>query len=333
MQKKIKKFKRRMRKRIYHFLLALNEFQFRKLLPVLAGIGFVALFITACLLPTTLRTNTGSPLCEHGTSVAGDIRATVTEYSTLESTADVIAVFLPAGYEDLSETEFLATTEGKHLYSFYLTGKELYYLAEHAIVLKSDTHALFLDGLTFTFHENRLPFDRVRELSLADGTAVSHDDSTLYHIVTTEEIFTLFHYGSYRSLGLLEIAPKNRYGIQLSDYQEAVVSKDNAALTVASAIAYAATHPTAVTDNHPASVITTLGGYNLIALWSAPNHVTVLICLLFFTAVVLVWFALPRLHRVVLWIKIYAIRSKKRGRHVLYSKKRFSRNGYYRRAS
>ncbi|MBE5951769.1 MAG: hypothetical protein E7260_09300 [Lachnospiraceae bacterium] len=332
MQKKIKKFKRRIRKRIYHFLLALNEFRFRKLWPVFAGIGFVALLITACLLPTTSKTNTGSPLYEHGAAVAGDIRTTVTGYSTLECAADVVAVFLPTGYETLSETAFLSAMEGKHLYSFYLTGRELYHLAEHAVALKSDTHSLFLDGLTFTFHENRLPFDRVKELSLANGTSVSSDDSALYHIVTTEEIFTLFHYGSYRSLGLLDIVPKDRYGIQLSDYQKAVVSKDNAALTVASAIAYAAMHPSGIPTGRPASVITTLGGYNLIALWSTPNHVTVLICLMFFTAVVLVWFALPRLHRVVLWIKIYAIRSKKRGRHVLYSKRRFSGSRYYRRA-
>lgn len=333
MQKKIKKWKRRMRKRIYHFLLALNEFQFRKLRPVLAGIGFLILLLTACLLPTTSRTNTASPLCAHGAAVAGAIHATVTEYSTLEYDADVIAVFLPAGYETLSETEFLATMEGKHLYSFYLTGRELSYLAEHAVALKSDTHTLFLDGLTFTFHENRLPFDRVTELSLADGTAVSASDSTLYHIVSTEEIFTLFHYGSYRSLGLLPVVPKNRFGIQLSDYQEAVVSKDNTALTAASAIAYAAMHPSDYPSRAVSSVITTLGGYNLIALWGAPNHVTILICLLLFTAIVLLWFALPRLHRVILWIKIYAIRSKKRSRHVLYGKKRFSRHGYYRRAS
>lgn len=332
MKRRWKKIKRRVRKCIYNFLLALNAFHFSKLWPVFAGIAFVALFVTACKMPTTEKTNVNSSEVFHGSMVAGDIRTTVAEYSTLEHAADVVAVFLPVGFENLTENELLSYMEGKTLYSFYLSGKELSYLAENTVAIRSETQVLYLDGLSFTYHENRLPFDRVTELTLADGTEPVSDNSTLYHIIATEEIFSLFHYGSYRSLGLMDISPKNRYGIQLSDYQEAVIAKDSTSLTVASALAYAAMHPefTAVTAS--ASVITTLGGFNLIALWSSPNKVTVLMCTLFFAAVILVWFALPRLHRVKLWLKIYVIRSKKRSRPVLYSRRHLTRSGSIRRA-
>ena len=333
MKRRLKKIKRRFRKCIYNFLLALNEFNFSKLWPVFAGIAFVALFVTACMMPTTEKTNALSAEAVHGAMVAEDIRITVSEYSTLEHAADVVAVFLPVGFENLTENELLSYMEGKTLYSFYLSGKELSYLAENTVAIRSESQVLYLDGLNYTYHENRLPFDRVTKLTLADSSSVVSDKATLYHILATEEIFSLFHYGSYRSLGLMDISPKNKFGVQLSDYQEAVIAKDNTSLTVASAIAYAAMHPEIVSEATSASVVTTLGGFNLIALWGAPNMITVLMCVLFFTAVVLVWFALPRLHRVVLWLKIYAIRSKKRGRHVFYSRRRLTHSGSIRRAS
>ena len=331
MKRRLKKIKRRMRKRIYNFLLALNAFDFSKLWPVFAGIAFAVLFITACTLPTTTRDNAQTAVPAHGAALAGDIRTTVSRHSTLEHNADVIAVFLPDGFETLTENELLAAMEGKTLYSFYLTGKELSYLAESTVSLRDNTQTFYLDGLDFTYHENRLPFDRVTKLALTDGMTITAKDTGLYHIIATDEIFSLFHYGSYRSLGLLDISPKNSAGVQLSDYQEAIVSKNNTPLTVASAIAYAAMHPEFAEETPSASVVTTLGGYNLIALWNAPNKVTLLMCALFFFAVVLVWFAVPRLHRVVLWLKIYAIRSKKRGRHVLYPRRRISHSGSYRR--
>lgn len=332
MKRKIKKIKRRFRKHIYNFLLSLNEFDFSRLWPVFAGIGFVALFVTACMMPTTSREDSASAKAAFGASIAGDIRATAAEYSTLKSTGDVVAVFLPLGFERLTENELLSYMEGRSLYSFYLTGTELSYLTETVVSVKNETQILYLDGLDFTYHENRLPFDRITELALSDGTAIVYDKSTLYHIIATEEIFSLFHYGAYRSLGMMEINPKNLYGMQLSDYQESVVSRDNTPLTVASAIAYAAMHPEITAYEASASTVTTLGGFNLIALWSSPNKITILMCVLFFSAVVLIWFALPRLHRVILWLKIYAIRSKKRGRHVLYSRKHLSASGSYRRA-
>jgi len=325
MKRKLKKWKRRMRKRIYNTLLFLSEYDFRKLIPAVAGLCFVALFIVACMLPTTTRTNEISAEVSCGSSLAGDIRSTVRDYSTLEHQPDVIAVFLPAGFETMTENELLACMEGRTLYSFYINSKELSYLAESAVVSGSNSSVLYLDGLDYTYHENRFPFDRVTSLAFSNGTAISSDKETLYHIIATEEIFALFHYGSYRSLGLMEISPKNSLGIQLSDYQEAIVSKQNASLTVASAIAYAAMHPESNITEVP-SVVTTLGGYNLISLWSAPNKVTILICAMFFFMIVLLWFALPRLHRIMIWTRIYTIRRRKRSRRVRYGKRPLSRS-------
>lgn len=333
LQKKLKRMKKRLKKRIYNFLLILNEFDFSKLKPLVFGTAFLALLITACLLPTTTKNNASSSEVACGLSIATSIRSAVSDYSTLECDADVVAVFLPMNHESLSENELLGYMEDKTLYSFYLTGKELSYLAECAVTIQNDTQVLYLDGLNYTYHENRLPFDRICELSLTGSEAIASDKTTLYHIITTEEIFTLFHYGAYRSFGLVEVTPKNPYGITLSDYQEAIVAKDNTPLTAASAIAYTAMYPTVTVAVTPeVSTVTKLGGFNLIALLSAPSLSTVLVWVLFFTVVVLLWYIIPRLHRVVLWTRIYIIRSKKRGRHIYYTHKKPSHSGLSRRA-
>ena len=309
-KKKLKKFKRRMKKRIYNFLLALNELDFQKLRPVLYGIGFMLLVITACLLPTYYDDNTSEAAIIRSASVSGDIRRNVAEQSTLTRSIDVVALPILGNMEQLTTEEMLQAYSKKALYSFYLYGEELESLAECLVTINRSENPMYLDGLDYTYHENRLPFNKITDLAFTDGTVPEAD--TLYHVIATEDIFSLFHYGSYRSLGMLRMTPKNVYGEALSDYQEAVVTQEYAALTVAGSITYC--DALARSESAAPSTVTTLQGYNLIQLCKSPNSIAVLLVVLFFTAIALIWYAIPQIHRVVLWFRIYVIRSKKRSR-------------------
>ena len=328
MNKRFKRLKRRFRKNLYHFLVTLSEFDFKKLRPVCIGLGFTALILVACLLPTTVRNNAASTESAHGSTLATSIRVAANDLSTLQHAADVVAVFLPEENTVSATGSYSEAFTDKTLYSFFVTGKELYTLAEGIAALKSDTQTLYLDGLNFTYHENRLPFDRVTELSLNTGSSIVADD-TLYHVISTEEIFSLFHYIAYRSLGLTQVHPKSAEGTLLADYKEIIRQADAQPLTIASVLNYASVLPADIKIPE-ASVITTLGGYNLIELWKSPNKITILMVTLFFTMVVLVWYSIQKLQRVKLWVRIYHIRSKKRGRTVFYSRRNNSSRSYRR---
>lgn len=322
MKRKRMHMKIRFKKKMYHVLLSVSNYDFAKWKPAVCVLAFCALLLTACLLPTTACDNSSSAENSFYQALCQRIRFSVSTYSSLSQEADVVALVLPKSSETACEDDLRALLETKHLYSFCLTGKELHFLAESSVVSGNSDIAVYLDGLTFTYHKNRLPFNRVTELSFADGTELSSEESVLYHIIATDDIFALFHYTSYRSFGLLDFMPKDFTGAPLSDYQEAIVTREQIALTAASALSYTEIIEANLLPSQNRSTVTELGGYNLIALWHSPNLLTMIVWILFFFTVVLLWYAIPRMHRVLLWLRIYAIRRRKRGSMHAYSRKR-----------
>ncbi|MGN0507445.1 MAG: 5'-nucleotidase C-terminal domain-containing protein [Lachnospiraceae bacterium] len=338
-----KRLSRRLRKKLYRILTTLNEYDFSKLRPLGIFFGIALLLGALCLLPTTRTDNQGSPETLYGEYLADAVRTAVAEDSTSsEDTVDIVALFLPdeavssfssgtASAGMLSET--LASDS---LYSIYLTGEELYALAESAVAFPSalkDT-TVFLSGLSYTYHPFRLPMNRIIKLTLADGTSVAKDDSTLYRVIGGDELFPLFQYLSYRSQGIMRIFPKNRSGVLLSAYEEALLTKEQLPLSLGMAVAYSSnTAERRVTSYAPskadsASVVTKLGGFNLMTLIQCPNHITLYVSLLFIMFITLLRYCIPRIRRVIIWIRIYAIHRRKRG-HVTYR----SKKSYYRKAS
>lgn len=308
----IKRLKRKFKKKLYHFLVALNDFDFGRLRPVCYLLLIAGMLLAWAKLPTKEVTNASSGQTLAGAKVSAGIRATVTEQT--DSPVDVVALFLP---NDASAQTGSDIYTQETLYSFYLTGKELSYLAEGAITTVTKENSLYLDGLNFTYHKNRLPFNRVTALSTASGAEVSQN--TLYHVVSTEDIFALFHYISYRSIGIMDVYPKDASGNLLSDYQKIILTETGAPLTVQSALTVSAN----LSIN--SSVVTTQSGFNLIQLIKEPNRITICVAALFVTLLALIWYIVPRLNRIRVWFRIYRIRSKKRSSHTLLygSRKRF----------
>lgn len=304
-----KRLKRRFKKKVYNFLVTLNEVDFSKFRPVCYLLLIAAMLLALAKLPTAETTNSGSAQTTYGTELANSVRTAI---SAQENTpVNVVALFLPA---EASSEAFTSTLEEETLYSFYLTGKELSYLAEGAITTMSKDSSLYLDGLCFTYHKNRLPFNRVTELTTVAGEEIT--SNLLYHVVSTEDIFALFHYISYRSLGIMNIYPKDAAGVLLSDYQQVVLTETGTPLTVGTAVTFAARTRT-ITDSTP-SVVTMQSGFNLINLVKEPNKITICVAALFFALIALIWYIVPRMNRIRVWFRIYRIRSRKRSTHTLY---------------
>lgn len=311
-----KRIKRRFKKKLYHFLLFLNDFDFGRLRPLCYIILIASILLAWAKLPTTERTNAESAQTTTGSELSALLRSAIASQG--EQPVDIVALFLPQS----NTGDCIMSPDTDTLYSFYLTGKELAYLAEGAVTTVSKDSSLYLDGLNFTYHKNRLPFNRVTKLTTLSGEEVVNNQ--LYHIISTEDIFALFHYISYRSIGIMNVCPKDAAGSLLSDYQKVVLTETGAPFTMQTAVTYANTEPVAVGTIVP-STITMQSGFNLLDLIKEPNRITVCICALFFAFFVLLWYIVPRMNRIRIWFRIYRIRSKKRStHHILYStKKRF----------
>ena len=296
-----KRIKRRFKKKLYRFLVTLNDFDFGRLRPACYLLLIAGILLAWAKLPTKEITTETSV----GASLSGSIRTSVS--AQVQTPVDVVALFLPKEVSGESVDTYAAET----LYSFYLTGKELSYLAEGAITTVTKENTLYLDGLSFTYHKNRLPFNRVTELTSASGAEVSAN--TLYHVVSTEDIFALFHYIAYRSIGIMNVYPKDAAGTLLSDYQKVVLTEAGTPLTVQSALTVSASAA------NTASVVTMQSGFNLIQLIKEPNRITICVIALFIALVALLWYIVPRMNRIRVWFRIYRIRSKKRSsRAALY---------------
>ena len=302
-----KRLKRRLKKKLYRFLVALNDFDFGRLRPACYLLLIAGILLAWAKLPTKEFTNAADAQIAAGAKLSGSIRTSVNEASG--HPVDVVALFLSQ-----------ETAPQETLYSFYLTGKELSYLAEGAITTVTKEHNLYLDGLNFTYHKNRLPFNRVTSLTTASGTELVA--TTLYHVVSTEDIFALFHYISYRSIGIMKIYPKDASGALLSDYQKVILTETGTPLTVSDSVL---TENITASAGTAASVVTTQSGFNLINLIKEPNRITICVIALFTALLALIWYIVPKMNRIRVWFRIYRIRSKKRGsRALLYGlRKRF----------
>lgn len=296
-----KRLKRRFKKKLYHFLLALNEFDFGRLRPLCYLLLLGGILLAWAKLPTGETHVVGHT---KEAALASSLRHAMAEQTG--HTVDVVALFIPPE-EAIRET----------LYSFYLTGTELSYLAEGAAATFSKDNSLYLDGLNFTYHKNRLPFNRVTALSTLSGEEIIN--SNLYHIISTEDIFALFHYISYRSIGIMNVYPKDVTGSLLSDYQEVILTETGTPFTMQAALDYAKASGTApaVVSNAESTVIMQRG-FNLIDLIKEPNRITICICALFVAFFALLWYIVPRINRIRIWFRIYRIRSRKRSTRTFF---------------
>ena len=135
----------------------------------------------------------------------------------------VIRATMPTGTVTISDVFNIAPTgKGANgaLISVYVTGQDLKNLIEmdascHALIPSAQ---LFMSGVEYDIHPNRLMFDRSDAVLLQndDGTLSEIENEKLYHLVTGMEVGRLFESVKKKTVGILSVIPRNADGTPLT---------------------------------------------------------------------------------------------------------------------
>lgn len=116
---------------------------------------------------------------------------------------------------------------GYPLCSVYLTGKELWTLAEvdASVSLIMPEAQLYCSGLHYSVNTNRMFLNRVYDCWLNDenGNRVEIDDNKLYRVVSGMYSAKMLGTVNGKSYGLLKLTPKNADGSVVEDFDKNIV--------------------------------------------------------------------------------------------------------------
>lgn len=317
----MKKIKRRFRHYLKLFRRKIKHFIFRFLVAIHEGEIRFSFFYTVCFLCFAFLcagfffgTNTKKE-APTASSVLGSELTQALRYS--ESTVDVTLFLLP----DTEDSGALSAFYDSRLYGFYLTGKEISYLPElYASLSDSFVYGTpYIGGLSFSYNPKRLIYNRATDVSLytKEGTSNALSEDTLYYVVGTESVFSMFHYLSERTFHLLNIQPKDAGGSPISDYSGRLLLGAGGSLTVADVYDYAPVQDRSSAVVLQATEITLCNSLNTSVLFTQLNPAGYFLigCVLLF--VTLAAIVRPHLRRVIIWFRIFMFHQKKRAKFSL----------------
>ena len=148
------------------------------------------------------------------------------------------AVFGTVGKENLTVSDIYSIcskgtgsdgTPGYPLCSFYVTGHELYNLAEADATLskKSPSFRLSFSGIDCSANTCRLPYNKVFECLLSDKSKIN--DDSLYRVVTSWYFLQNLNKINKKAFGFLKVEPKNENGEIISDYSQCILKSSSGA--------------------------------------------------------------------------------------------------------
>ena len=113
---------------------------------------------------------------------------------------------------------------GYPLVSVYLTGRELKTACEvdASVAPLMKPAQLYISGMTYTFNPHRLIFNKVTSASLmkSDGSLEKIEDRRLYRVVAGLYSGQMLSVVGQKSLGILSIKPKDKYGKPIIDFED-----------------------------------------------------------------------------------------------------------------
>lgn len=309
MKKKIRRYFRRISKRVkrtvYMYLKTASETDFGFMKPVIAMCLATILVFIGFRLPV-YELNVSDYYIQHlAASISNQAKNKLFEE---DGSNDIVitAIVLPKDSSTRSKSELTEYLSTQHLYSFYLTGSEIRYLAEVAVLMLSENNnnVVVLDGLNYTYHENRLSFNRITALSFSGAdramfSASAPENDQIYHVIGTDSIFAVFKYIESASMHLIKITPKDCDRSPLLDYR--IPFKGNPSLADCFELDFST----------PVSTVKWQTGYNLSTLFEIPSEMFWFEIIIFFSLVGLIYFIYNMASRLILKIKIYSVRSKK----------------------
>jgi len=313
----LKLFRRKIRHAVFRFLVAIHEGEIR-----------FSLFYTVCFLCIaflcigfSFGTHTKNEALTADSVIGNELtqalRYSETRTSHTETAVDVTLFLLP----DTDDANALSAFYESRLYGFYLTGKEITYLPELYASL-SDSFAYgtpYIGGLSFSYNPKRFIYNRATDITLytKEGTTNVLSDDTLYYVVGTESVFSMFHYLSERTFHLLNIQPKDAYGSPISDYSGRILLGADGSLTVADVCnRYTAQNRTS-SIAHPATEIIQCNSINTSFLFAQLNPAGYFLigCVLLFTLLAAI--VRPHLRRIMIWFRLFMFHRRKRAKFSL----------------
>lgn len=309
-----KRFRRKLKQLVYRFLVAIHEGEIRfSFFYIVCTLFFLFLCAGFFFRTDTVRMTTTTDSV-FGSELTHALRHTTGQNHRAEPDADITLFLLPDTEDDNALSSFLNAP----LYGFYLTGKEVSYLPEFYTSLSESFVAgtPYIGGLSFSYNPKRLMYNRATDISLLtkEGAHTPLSKDTLYYVVGTESVFSMFHYLSERTFHLMNIQPKDAEGTPVSDYSCRLLHGADGTRTVSDVYGAYLLHGSPDANLYQASEILFCDSLNTFALYSQLNvagYFLVGCVLLFVTLAALVR---PHLHRILIWFRIFLFHQKKRGK-------------------
>lgn len=315
-----KLFRRKIKQRIYRFLVAVHEGEIRfSFFYTVCTLFFLFLCAGFFFRTDTYKVNTTTDSV-FGSELTHALRHSASNNRRADADADITLFLLP----DTEDGDALSSFLDAPLYGFYLTGKEVSYLPEFYASLSESFVAgtPYIGGLSFSYNPKRLLYNRATDIFLftKEGTYTPLSEDTLYYVVGTDSVFSMFSYLSERTFRLLTIQPKDANGTPISDYSCGLLHGADGIQTVADV--YGSYLQFASSEHAPrnASEIILCNSLNTLVLFSKLNVAGYFLvgCVLLFLA--LAAFVRPYLRRIMIWFRIFLFHQKKRGKISLRSR-------------
>lgn len=312
MQKK--RLRNKIKQGIYRFLVAIHEGEIRISLFYVVCTLFLLFLCVGFFFPTTQTKETTTTASVFGSELTHALRSAADDSRRTDLDADVTLFLLPDTEDDAALSSFLDAP----LYGFYLTGKEVSYLPEYYTSLSQSFVAgtPYIGGLSFSYNPKRFLYNRATDITLlhADGTYEPLSDTSLYYVIGTESVFSMFHYLSERTFHLLNIQPKNADGSPLADYSSQLLRGAEGTYCFANVYRDYLTQGSSPYTMQCATEVFHCRSFNTVALFSQLNFAGYFLtgcALLFITLAAAVR---PSLRRTMIWFRIFLFHQKKRGK-------------------
>jgi len=313
----LKLFRRKIKQRIFRFLVAIHEGEIRFSFFYFVCTVFLLFLCIGFFFRTDFQKETPTTDSVLGSELTHALRYNTSQNQRGESAADVTLFLLP----DVEDKEAFADFLNSPLYGFYLTGKEVSYLPEfYSSLAESFVHGTpYIGGISFSYNPKRMIYNRATDIMLytKERTYDALSEDTLYYVVGTESVFSMFHYLSERTFHLLNIQPKDATGTPISDYSGRLIMGAEGFQTVGSVYHAYLTQDISQTITNQATEIFLCNSFNTSVLFSNLNsagYFLVGCTLLFLTLAAIVR---PNLHRVHIWFRLFLFHQKKRAKFSL----------------
>ncbi len=309
-----KLFRRKIKQRIYRLLVDIHEGEIRFSFFYIVCTLFFLFLCVGCFFRTTSEKTTVTTDSVFGSELTHAIRHSARNSRSAEPVADITLFLLPDTEDDNAFASFLDSP----LYGFYLTGKEVSYLPEFYTSLSESFvgGTPYIGGLSFSYNPKRMLYNRATDITLLtkEGSHTPLSDDTLYYVVGTESVFTMFHYLSERTFHLMHIQPKDANGSPISDYSSRFLHGAAGAQTVSDVYgSYLMQSPsvTAIQNAGEVFLCNSLNTFSLFTQLNAAGYFLVGCVLLFVTLAAVVR---PHLHRIMIWFRLFLFHQKKRSK-------------------